>query len=117
MNVQVPWWTVLVGYAFGWLMGRLDRETQNDSRRRINHENTNRPSGPPPLKLQRSRDDDRLDSAALHYGRVVDACGRTVGYIPRPHDRTPIPPPSDPQNNITKPKFPPPQKIREDFLP
>lgn len=34
-------------------MGRLDRETQDDPRRRINHENRSGPVGPPPFKLQR----------------------------------------------------------------
>lgn len=46
----------LFAYAVGWLMGRLDRETQDHPRRRFNHENTNRPSGPPPLRLRRSGD-------------------------------------------------------------
>lgn len=98
------------GFLAGWVCRTLaepaySRMQDPDWRRSFNHENTNRPSGPPPLKLRRSRDDDRLDSAALQHGqgswlapggRVVDACGRTVGYIPRSQGRTPNPPPSDP---------------------
>jgi len=53
---HVPWWSPLVGYALGWLAGRLDRETQDDPRRRFNHENRRGPVGPPPLKLRRSGD-------------------------------------------------------------
>lgn len=57
MIEHVPWWSLLAGYALGWLMGRLDRETQDDHRRRINHENRNGPVGSPPLKLRRSEPD------------------------------------------------------------
>ncbi len=56
MIEHVPWWSPLVGYALGWLAGRLDRETQDDPRRRFNHENRRGPVGPPPLKLRRSGD-------------------------------------------------------------
>lgn len=55
MIEQVPCWSLLVGYALGWLMGRLDRETQDDFRRRFNHENRRGPVGPPPLKLRRTK--------------------------------------------------------------
>ena len=55
MTEQVPWWSPLVSYALGWLMGRLDRETQDDFRRRFNHENRRGPVGPPPFKLRRTK--------------------------------------------------------------
>lgn len=45
---HAPLWSALAGYALGWLMGRLDRETHDDPRRRINHENKRRTVGPRP---------------------------------------------------------------------
>jgi hypothetical protein len=49
---------LLIGFSLGmlscWLMNRVPRDRDPDWRRSFNHENTNRPSGPPPLKLRRS---------------------------------------------------------------
>ena len=39
--------------AFGWIWA-TPRDRDPDWRRSINHENTNRPSGPPPIKFRRS---------------------------------------------------------------
>ena len=52
MIEQVPWWSPLVGYALGWLTGRLDRETHDAPRRRVCYENKRSPAGhsnPPSL--------------------------------------------------------------------
>jgi hypothetical protein len=49
---------LLIGFSLGmlncWLMNRVPRDRDLDWRRSFNHENTNRPSEPPPLKLRRS---------------------------------------------------------------
>lgn len=91
MNVSEPQlhlasfaWGIGMGITFGmWLRGMcaarthfIESSTQRDLdwRRRFSHENTKRPSGPPPLKLRRSTD----------------------GYQPRPQQGTPNPPPSEP---------------------
>jgi hypothetical protein len=65
----------------------LMRDRDPDWRRSFNHENTNRPTGKPPLRFRRSGD----------------------GYSNGP--TTPKP------DIIAKPQFPPPQIIREDLLP
>ncbi|MEN9491779.1 MAG: hypothetical protein RJA63_2228 [Pseudomonadota bacterium] len=93
-------WGLSLGITFGmWLRGTLDalflrprqmtpprqpsfaellmpppRDRDPDWRRSFTHENTSRPSGPPPLKFRRSSD----------------------GYQPRPQQGTPNPPPSEP---------------------
>jgi hypothetical protein len=44
-----------VGMFWGRILGKpLPRDQDPDWRRSFNHENTKRPSGPPPLKLRRS---------------------------------------------------------------
>lgn len=58
------------GFLAGWLVGRLDRDTQDDWRRRFNHENRNRPSGPPPLKLRRREPDPPEQFIRMDEGRV-----------------------------------------------
>jgi hypothetical protein len=68
-------WGLALGVTFGsWLRGTLDalflrprpgklsitttvRHFDEDWRRSFNHENHNKPDGPPPLKLQRRRPD------------------------------------------------------------
>jgi hypothetical protein len=56
MSDHVIFW--LSGFAIGLWAGVMAmsaaRDRDPDWRRSINHENTNRPSGPPPLKLRRS---------------------------------------------------------------
>ena len=68
MIEQVPWWSPLVGYALGWLIGRLDRETQDRPLRRFNHENRRGPVGPPPLKLRRREPEPPQDPSAQFIG-------------------------------------------------
>lgn len=51
----------MAAYTSGWLTGlwvarRPPRDRDPDWRRSFNHENTNRPSGPPPLRFMRSGD-------------------------------------------------------------
>jgi hypothetical protein len=75
---------------------RRDRARGRDPdwRRSFNHENTNRPTSEPPLRLQRTV---RLDE-----GRVQRGGRSGAGYQPKPQidpkgqRRTPNPPPSDP---------------------
>lgn len=47
-----PMTLLLIGFSLGmlscWLMNRVPRDRDPDWRRSFNHENTNRPSGPPP---------------------------------------------------------------------
>ena len=62
------------GFFMGVTVSRPPRYRDPDWRHSFNHENTKRPSGPPPLKLRRSTD----------------------GYQPRPQQGTPNPPPSEP---------------------
>jgi hypothetical protein len=84
----------LLSYRAGWRARGAQRPPQGshgrclgaDWRRSFNHENTNRPTGEPPLRLRRSGD----------------------GYSSGP--TTPKP------GITPKPQFPPPQIIREDFL-
>jgi len=90
-NCAMSW---AVGFATGLVFGAricwilaVPRERDPDWRRSFNHENTNRPSGPPPLKLRRSGDPDAI-----------------LPTTPKP-------------NIVPKPQFPPPRIIREDFLP
>ena len=75
------------GFFMGVTVSRPPRYRDPDWRHSFNHENTNRPSGPPPLKLRRSGDPGAI-----------------------------LPTTSKP-NIVPKPQFPPPRIIREDFLP
>jgi len=86
----------LLSYWAGWrARGALSRppappyrrDLDPDWRRSFTHENINRPTGEPPLKLRRSGD----------------------SYSSGPATSKP--------NIIPKPQFPPPRLIREDFLP
>jgi hypothetical protein len=77
---------------------KLMRDQGPDWRRSINHENINAPQGPPPLNLRRS-DPVRMDEGHTQRGN-----GNGAPATPKP-------------DIIPKPKFPPPRKIREDFLP
>jgi hypothetical protein len=58
--------------TFAELLMPPPRDQDPDWRRSFTHENTKRPSGPPPLRLRRS------------------------GYQPRPQQGTPNPPPREP---------------------
>jgi len=74
-------------FLVGWILGRFDRETQDDPRRRFNHENRRGPVGSPPL---------RLDP-----GRVQRGNGKGGPATPKP-------------TIIPKPQFPPPRTIPGD---
>ena len=88
----------MLGCVCGFFMGvtvagrrrptcrELMRDRDPDWRRSFNHENINRPTSEPPLRLRRSGD------------------GYSSGPTTPKPDITP------------KPQFPPPQIIREDFL-
>ena len=76
--------------SFAELLMPPPRDQDPDWRRSFSHENTNRPSGPPPL--------------IFNEGRTI--CGNRNGG------------PTTPKPEIVpKPQFPPPRRIREDFLP
>jgi hypothetical protein len=99
----------------------LMRDRAPDWRRSFSHENTNRPSGSPPLKLRRSEPKElfiRMDEGRTIRGngnggpttpkpniipKPQPAGGRLIiegrlfgGYQPRPQQGTPNPPPSEP---------------------
>ena len=70
-------WGLALGATFGsWLRGTLDalflpRDRAPDWRRSFSHENTNRPSGPPPLKLRRPEPEElfiRMDEGRIQRG-------------------------------------------------
>jgi len=98
------------------------RDRDPDWRRSFNHENTNRPSGPPPLRFRRSEPPcggGEITLAEWEAMRTAFVEGRTIrgngnggpttpkpdiiprgqspgGYQPRPQQGTPNPPPSEP---------------------
>jgi len=76
--------------TFAELLLPPPRDRDPDWRRSFNHENTNRPSGPPPL---------RFDP-----GRVQRSNIGNNFSTPKP-------------DIIPKPQFPPPRTIRDDFMP
>ena len=94
------------GFFMGVTVARPPRDRDPDWRRSFNHENTNRPSGPPPLKLRRSGDPDAIlpttpkpnivPKPQPPLGRIIDASGRTIGYRPLPWDGPTNPPPRNP---------------------
>jgi hypothetical protein len=80
----------------------LMRDRAPDWRRSFSHENTNRPSGPPPLRLRRSEPEEMF--IRMDEGHTIRGNGNGGLTTPKP--------------GITpKPQFPPPRIIREDFLP
>ncbi len=96
---------LMVGATAGWLAGlwmgsKPRRDRDPDWRRSFNHENLNRPSGPPPLKRRRSEPEERF--IRMNEGPVQ----RSMGNNPT----TPKP------EIIPKPQFPRPRLIRDDFL-
>ena len=76
-----------MGPPHGSYGGRFDP----DWHRGFSHENTNCPSGPPPLAPPAIPPKPQFP-----HGRVVDAYGCTVGYIPLSRGGTPNPPPEVP---------------------
>lgn len=82
------------GVIGGLAMNRISRDRDSDWRRSFSHENTNRPTSEPPLRLERTV---RLDEGRVQLGNRTGA-----GYQPKPQidpkgqRRTPNPPPSEP---------------------
>jgi hypothetical protein len=102
--------------TFADLLMPPPRDRDPDWRRSFSHENTNQPSGPPPLKLRRS-DPVRMEEGHTQRGngsggpttpkppikpqpaggRMIDQSGMTIGYQPLPRSgRTTTPPPREP---------------------
>lgn len=91
------------GFFMGVTIARPPRDRDPDWRRSFNHENTNRPGGPPPLRLRRSEPDPPELFIRLDEGRIQRGNGKGGPATPKP-------------NIIPKPQFPPPRIIRENFL-
>lgn len=83
--------------SFAELLMPLVRDRDPDWRRSFTHENTSRPSGPPPLKLRRSDTAASTRSAPTTPKPNIIPRGQSpVGYQPRPQQGTPNPTPSEP---------------------
>jgi hypothetical protein len=94
----------------GCLLNRTPRDRDPDWRRSFTHENTKRPSGPPPLKFRRSEPDEqfiRMDEGRIQRGNtgnnpttpkpeIIPRGQWPGGYQPRPQQGTPNPPLSEP---------------------
>ena len=91
------------GLVMAVMASRPRRDRDPDWRRSFTHENTNRPGGPPPLKLRRSEPDLPEQFIRMDEGPVQRGTGCGGPTTPKP-------------DIIPKPQFPPPRKIREDFL-
>jgi hypothetical protein len=108
---------ILFAWAGGFISGlvvgsaiTVRRDRDPDWRRSFNHENINRPSGPPPLKFRRSEPDERfirMDEGRIQRGNagnnpttpkpeIIPRGQWPGGYQPRPQQGTPNPPPSEP---------------------
>jgi hypothetical protein len=91
--------TGMMAWAIGWLIGRWvgigsSMPRDRDWRRSFTHENTNRPQGDPPLRLQRTV---RLDEGHVQRGNRSGASYQPKPQIdPKGQRRTPNPPPSEP---------------------
>jgi hypothetical protein len=115
----------LLSYFIGYALGLSHQSSRPrdggsrppayDWRTRFNHENTNRPSGPPPLRLRRSEPAEqfiRMDEGPIQRGngnggpttpkpqlaggRLIGPGGVPIGYQPRPSRPGANPPPSEP---------------------
>jgi hypothetical protein len=105
------------GRRMGPPKGSYGLPPDHDWRRSFNHENTNPPTGEPPLKLRRS---ERFTEGRVQRGQGNGGPSTEKPAIvakPQPHGGRMVgddlcpPPPS------IKPRFPSPRIIREDFLP
>jgi len=79
--------------SFAELLMPLPPDQDPDWRRSFSHENTSRPSGPPPLRLRRSEPPEqffRMDEGPVQRGQWPG------GYQPRPSRPGANPPPSEP---------------------
>jgi hypothetical protein len=89
----------MAAFSSGWLSGlyfsrRPPRDQDPDWRRSFSHENTNRPGGPPPLKLRRCDPDSPENFIRMDEGRTIRGNGNGGLSIPKPEI-------------IAKPQFPP----------
>jgi hypothetical protein len=83
--------------ASGCLLSRTRQDRGPDWRRSFTHENTKRPSGPPPLKLRRSDTAASTRPGPTTQKPNIIPRGQSLGvYQPRPQQGTPNPPPSEP---------------------
>ena len=101
-----------VGFRCGYFFGRSDRNSGSgeDWRRSFNHENTKRPSGPPPLTLRRSEPPElfiRMDEGRTQRGNgnggpttpkpeIIPRGQWPGGYQPRSYRPGANPPPREP---------------------
>jgi hypothetical protein len=76
--------------SFAELLMPLSRDQDPDWRRSFNHENTKRPSGPPPLRLRRS------NPFVSEFQQQINDASNLDGYQPRPPRPGANPPPSEP---------------------
>ena len=123
-------WALGLFMGMGLMKLARERETQDDPRRRFNHENRRGPVGPPPLKLRRSGDPDAIRPTTPKPAIVPTPQGpamRRVYYNPSTIAECGGPcMSSGPEagdcgalwlDEPIKPQFPLPRPIREDFLP
>lgn len=111
----------LLSYWAGWNAKGSHRPSQGsyggrfspDWRRSFSHENINRPAGEPPLKLRRS-DQGRSFN---HENTAPNSSEERPLKFRRSGDGYSSGPTTPKPDIISKPQFPPPQIIREDFLP
>ncbi len=78
------------GPGFAELLMPLSRDQDPDWRRSFNHENTKRPSGPPPLRLRRS------NPFVSEFQQQINNALNLDGHQPRPSRPGANPPPSEP---------------------
>lgn len=94
----------ICGFLAGVTVARPPRDRDPDWRLSFNHENTSRPSGPPPLKFRRIYYD--MPSTIAECGGPCTSGGPEACDCGALWRDVPI-----------KPQSPSPRKIREDFLP
>jgi hypothetical protein len=87
--------------SFAELLMPLPPDQDPDWRRSFNHENTKRPSGPPPLRFRRSKPPEqfiRMDEGPVQRGNGNGGptTPKPLGYQPRPSRPGANPPPSEP---------------------
>ncbi len=76
--------------SFAELLMPPPRDQDPDWRRSFSHKNTNRPSGPPPLRLRRS------NPFVSEFQQQINNALNLDGYQPRPSSPGANPPPSEP---------------------
>ena len=98
-----------VMFSIGFIIGKIvqgPRDRDPDWRRSFTHENINRPMGPPPLKLKRSKP-IRMDEGTIQRGNgysgpttpkpnITPRPQSASGYQPRSQGGNTNPPPRNP---------------------